>query len=74
VASVLALAEHGEVAGTASSLMSAIQLGLGSLMIAVSGKLNDGTITMFVGSIAACGVVALVLGAVSLRARKVTRP
>ena len=42
----------------------------GDCVIAVSGKLNDGTIAVFVGSIAACGVAALVLGAVSLRPRK----
>ncbi len=66
VSSVLALDEHGAIAGTAASLMSALQLATGSLMVAVSGQVIDGTITSLVAAIAGCAVIAalaqLVLG------------
>jgi DHA1 family bicyclomycin/chloramphenicol resistance-like MFS transporter len=60
VSSVLALADHGEIAGTASSLMSALQLATGSLLIAISGRLGDGSIVRLVAAIAACGVLAAI--------------
>lgn len=66
VSSVLALADHGAIAGTASSLMSALQLATGSILIALSGVIGDGSIVRLVAAIAACGVLAaaaqLVLG------------
>jgi DHA1 family bicyclomycin/chloramphenicol resistance-like MFS transporter len=58
VSSVLALADHGEIAGTASSLMSAIQLATGSVMIALSGLIGDGSILRLVAAIAGCAVLA----------------
>jgi DHA1 family bicyclomycin/chloramphenicol resistance-like MFS transporter len=66
VASVLALAKHGAIAGTASSLMGALQLAIASAMVALSGVIANGTVLRMVAAIAACAVVAalaqLVLG------------
>jgi DHA1 family bicyclomycin/chloramphenicol resistance-like MFS transporter len=61
VTSVLALTRHGEVAGTASSLMGTIQLAIGSAIIALSGVFVNGTALPMVAGIAACAAMALVL-------------
>ena len=58
VSSVLALEEHGAIAGTAASLMSALQLATGSILVAVSGTVINGTITSLTAAIAGCGVIA----------------
>ncbi len=62
VTSVLALAEHGPIAGTASSLMGTLQLAIGAVVMAVSGSLNNGTVMPMVGGIAACALLSFVLG------------
>jgi DHA1 family bicyclomycin/chloramphenicol resistance-like MFS transporter len=71
VSSVLALEAHGAVAGTASSLMNALQLAIGSVMIAISGAFGDGSIFRLVAAIAGCSVLGLVvqLGVVRAPAR-----
>ncbi|MBC7976002.1 MAG: multidrug effflux MFS transporter [Myxococcales bacterium] len=61
VSSVLALAEHGEIAGTASSLMSALQLTVGSVLIGVSGAFGDGSILRLVAAITATAVIAAIV-------------
>jgi DHA1 family bicyclomycin/chloramphenicol resistance-like MFS transporter len=61
VASVLALEDHGDIAGTASSLMGTLQLVTGSLMMALSGQFGDGSVLPMVGAIAVCAVLALLL-------------
>lgn len=66
VTSVLALTRHGEVAGTASSLMGTIQLAIGSAIIAASGAFVNGTALPMVAGIAACAVAALVLSELAL--------
>lgn len=58
VSSVLALANHGAIAGTASSLMNAIQLAIGSLVIAVSGAVGNNTMLRMVAAIAGCTMIA----------------
>jgi DHA1 family bicyclomycin/chloramphenicol resistance-like MFS transporter len=58
IASVLSLARHGEIAGTASSLMGALQLATGSLMVALSGTIANGTAVRMLAAIAACGAIA----------------
>lgn len=58
VASVLALDAHGAIAGTAASLMSALQLATGSIMVAVSGQIGDGSIVRLLAAIAGCAVLA----------------
>ncbi len=41
--SVMALANHGDIAGTAASVMNTVQLMTGSVVIALSGLFADGT-------------------------------
>jgi DHA1 family bicyclomycin/chloramphenicol resistance-like MFS transporter len=60
VSSVLALDEHGAIAGTAASLMSALQLATGSIMVAVSGRFADGSAVRMLAAIAGCAVIAAV--------------
>lgn len=59
VSSVLALERHGDIAGTASSLMNAIQLAIGSICIAISGTFADNTMFRMVAAIATCTVIAV---------------
>ncbi|MFC3675501.1 multidrug effflux MFS transporter [Ferrovibrio xuzhouensis] len=59
--SVLALTAYGAAAGTAASMMSTLQLGLGAVLIGVSGRFADGTATPMVAGIAVCGGIALLL-------------
>jgi len=65
---VLALEEHGPVAGTASALMGTLQLSTGAVMIALVSALYDGTQLSMVASIALCGWMAFTL---SMRTLKV---
>ncbi|WP_417685233.1 multidrug effflux MFS transporter [Roseibium sp.] len=58
---VLALDQHGDIAGLASSLGGTLQMVVGGLMIAASGPFFDGTVTPLVGTIAFCAVSAFVL-------------
>lgn len=69
-AMVLALDDHGENAGLASSLGGTMQMVTGVVMIAVATPFFDGTATPMVGAIAFCGVTAAVLALLSLSARK----
>src|SRR3546814_6397993 len=59
--SVLALTAYGAAAGTAASMMSTLQLGLGAVLIGVSGRFADGAATPMVAGIAVCGGIALLL-------------
>lgn len=68
--SVLAMEEHGEIAGTASALMGTLHLGTGVVAMGVSGVFFNGTPLPMVIGIATCGVVALVLTLVTLPARQ----
>ena len=74
VSSVLALDEHGAIAGTAASLMGAIQLATASLMVALSGKLGDGSILRLVAAIAGCTVIAAVIQLALGRPRRRLEP
>ncbi len=67
LSSVLAMEEHGAIAGTASSLMGTLHLVTGSLMMGIAGKLSDGTVVPMVAGIAGCAVLAFVLSRVLLR-------
>lgn len=58
---VMALDDHGDIAGLASSLGGTLQMVTGGLMIVLSGPFFDGTATPMVGAIATCGVVTLLL-------------
>ena len=58
---VLALEEHGPIAGTASALMGTLQFVTGALVMAVVGLFVDGTARPMIVGIAGCAVVALAL-------------
>jgi MFS transporter, DHA1 family, multidrug resistance protein len=58
---VMALDDHGDIAGLASSLGGTMQMLAGGLMIAVAGPFFDGTVTPMLGAIAFCGVLAFAL-------------
>ena len=67
---VLALDDHGDIAGLASSLGGTLQMLAGGLMIAASGPFFDGTAVPMLGAIALCGVLAFVLSRVALAGRR----
>ena len=58
---VMALDDHGDVAGLASSLGGTLQMLAGGVMIAAAGPFFDGTATPMLGAIAVCGVIAFAL-------------
>lgn len=64
--SVLAMDDHGSIAGTASALMGTLHFAIGAAAMAVSGLFFDGTPLPMVTSIAACAVIALALTQVTL--------
>ncbi|MBW8727311.1 MAG: multidrug effflux MFS transporter [Inquilinus limosus] len=73
--SVLALEEHGAVAGTASALMGTLQFVTGAVVIAVIGPFFDGTSLPMVAGITACAVIAFALAQATLgRKRPVEVP
>lgn len=59
--SVMALDDHGEIAGAASALMGTLQLVLGAVVIAVMGLFVDGTARPMVAGIAVVAVIAWAL-------------
>jgi DHA1 family bicyclomycin/chloramphenicol resistance-like MFS transporter len=58
---VLALEEHGELAGTASALMATLESIAGIMVIAIVGAFLDGTPRPMTGGIAACALATLAL-------------
>ncbi|GHF45158.1 multidrug effflux MFS transporter [Seohaeicola zhoushanensis] len=65
-AMVLALDDHGENAGLASSLGGTLQMVAGGVMIAAAGPFFDGTALPMLGAIAVCGLAAMGLTATML--------
>ncbi len=63
---VLALEDHGEIAGTASALMGTLHFVIGGVAIGVTGSFFDGTALPMVGGIAGCALTAFVLTQVVL--------
>jgi DHA1 family bicyclomycin/chloramphenicol resistance-like MFS transporter len=63
-AMVLALEDHGEEAGLASSLGGTLQMLTGGVMVALAGPFFDGTPLPMLGAIAVCGVAAFALSRV----------
>lgn len=63
---VMALDDHGDVAGLASSLGGTLQMLAGGAMIAATGPFFDGSATPMLGAIALCGVLAFGLSRISL--------
>ena len=63
---VLALDDHGEIAGTASALMGTLQFLTGAVVMGVVGLFVDGSARPMVAGIAACATVALVMSWITL--------
>ncbi|MDN5787785.1 multidrug effflux MFS transporter [Pseudorhodobacter sp.] len=66
-AMVMALDEHGEIAGLASSLGGTLQMLVGGVMIVLAGPFFDGTVVPMLGVIALCGLLAFMLSRSVLR-------
>jgi DHA1 family bicyclomycin/chloramphenicol resistance-like MFS transporter len=64
--SVLAMDDHGEIAGTASALMGTLHFATGAAAMAVAGLFFDGTPLPMVTGIAGCAVLALALTQMTL--------
>ncbi|MBP1805556.1 multidrug effflux MFS transporter [Rubellimicrobium aerolatum] len=64
---VLALEEHGDIAGLASSLGGTLQMVTGGLLVTLLGPFFDGTPLPMVAGIALCAVLALGIGLLVLR-------
>ena len=67
---VLALEEHGPIAGMASALGGTLQMLAGGVMIVIVSAFFDGTARPMVTTIALCAIAALVLSLVTLRRRE----
>lgn len=68
--SVMALDDHGEIAGAASALMGTLQLVMGAVVIAVMSAFVDGTARPMVAGIAVAAIVALLLTRLTLGGRR----
>ena len=66
---VLAMEEHGEIAGTASALMGTLQFVTGAVAMGLSGLFFDGSPLPMVAGIAVAAVVALLLTQATLGRR-----
>nr|AIA13140.1 drug resistance transporter, Bcr/CflA subfamily [uncultured bacterium] len=64
---VLAMEDHGEIAGTASALMGTLHFVTGALAVAAVGLVADGTVLPMVGGIAACALATFILAQITLR-------
>ena len=64
---VLAMEEHGEIAGTASALMGTLQMVAGSVVMGVTGAFFNGTALPMVVAFAACATIAFVLTQLTIR-------
>jgi DHA1 family bicyclomycin/chloramphenicol resistance-like MFS transporter len=67
---VLALENHGPIAGTASALMGTLQLSTGAVMIVLVSALYNGTQLSMVIGIALCGWAALTLCLGTMKPRR----
>jgi DHA1 family bicyclomycin/chloramphenicol resistance-like MFS transporter len=64
--SVLAMDDHGEIAGTASALMGTLHFATGAVAMAVAGLFFDGTPLPMVIGITSCAVIAFGLTQLTL--------
>ncbi|RQO34656.1 Bcr/CflA family drug resistance efflux transporter [Herminiimonas sp. KBW02] len=67
---VLALEEHGTIAGTASALMGTLQFVTGAAVMAVTGLFVDGTARPMVAGIAVCALLAWFISWLTLRSAR----
>jgi DHA1 family bicyclomycin/chloramphenicol resistance-like MFS transporter len=68
---VLALENHGPIAGTASALMGTLQLSTGAVMIVLVSALYNGTSLSMVGAIVFCGLMAFTLSFRTLKPQQI---
>ncbi|MEQ1950430.1 multidrug effflux MFS transporter [Mesorhizobium sp. CN2-181] len=68
--SVLAMEDHGEIAGTASALMGTLHMITGVAAMTVTGLFANGLPMPMISGIAACAVIALVLSVGTLGSRR----
>jgi MFS transporter, DHA1 family, multidrug resistance protein len=68
---VMALDDHGEIAGLASSLGGTLQMLAGGAIISLTGPFFDGTVVPMLAAIALCGLAALILSRLVLGKRAV---
>jgi DHA1 family bicyclomycin/chloramphenicol resistance-like MFS transporter len=64
--SVLALDDHGEIAGTASALLGTLQMVTGAVMVSLLGLAMDGSALTMVAGVAVCAVLTVALTWVTL--------
>lgn len=67
---VLALEEHGAIAGTASALMGTLQFVTGAVVMAVVGVFVDGSARPMVAGIAGCALLAYATARVTLGGKR----
>lgn len=67
---VLAMEDHGTIAGAASALMGTLQFATGAVVMAAIGPFFDGTSLPMVAGITACAVIAFALAQVTLGRRR----
>lgn len=68
--SVLAMEEHGRIAGTASALMGTLHLAIGAVAMAVAGVFFDGTPLPMIAAITFSAVIAFTLAQLTLCRRR----
>ena len=68
---VLALEDHGPIAGMASALGGTLQMVTGGIMIVIVSQFFDGTAFPMVTAIALCAIGALALSVATLHRRAV---
>jgi DHA1 family bicyclomycin/chloramphenicol resistance-like MFS transporter len=68
---VLALEEHGPIAGTASALLGTLQLGTGAVIIVLVSAFYNGTSVSMVSAIFFCALVALALSFRTMKPKRV---
>lgn len=66
-AAVLALDEHGSIAGTASALMGTLQFVSGAAVMAIVGPFADGSARPMIAGIAGCALLAYAIARATLR-------
>ena len=72
--SVLALDNHGDIAGTASALLGTLQMVTGAVVVALMGLFMDGSALAMVSGIAACALITWALTFMTLRSHGRTVP
>ena len=69
--SVLALEEHGAIAGTASALMGTLQFMTGAAVMAITGAIGDHTSKTMIFAIGTCATISFLLAQITLSRRRV---